>query len=156
MLTRRAVLAAWAPVPKPGYRGEVLAAAYEGLQRRTRIWFRVDGEIWEGEFDHDRSRVKRPVLSVLPELEQAEPRIVLRREGRWIVSADDRRQLTRLMVVPEEARVEIVYPVRAHPDLRVLWSWSGRIYFTNNDYKNIYGLPERMSGEWEKTRRVNP
>ena len=44
------------------------------------------------------------------------------------------------MPVSNGAELNIIYPTPFHPDLTVLWSIDGRMYFTNNDYRNVYEL----------------
>ena len=58
------------------------------------------------------------------------------------------------MSVPKGATLHIVYPSPSHPDLTALWSIDNQIFFTNNDYKNVYLLPPSMREAWVKPRIV--
>jgi hypothetical protein len=104
------------------------------------------------QYDHDSSRVSKPISTAIPDFKAAIPPIKLRLEADSLRVYDSRRLLRTLMPVSSGASVEIVYPAPAHPDLTALWSINDRIYFTNNDYRNVYVLPEAMNEEWLKPR----
>jgi hypothetical protein len=74
-------------------------------------------------------------------------------EGQWLVAADDRRVLRRLMPVGPAGTPNIIYPANAHPDLTAIWALDGFLFFTNNDYHNVYQLPDSMNSAWQKPLR---
>jgi hypothetical protein len=153
-LTRRTILSAFAPPAPIAWRGEPIAAAYVGRLRQTHIWIRREDSIWTGLFDHDRSLVSLPVRADgLPDYAPPKPRIRLRMEGQWLVAADDRRVLRRLMPVGPAGTPNIIYPANAHPDLTAIWALDGFLFFTNNDYHNVYQLPDSMNSAWQKPLR---
>lgn len=153
-LSRRAWLSAFAPPAGLAWRGNPVAAAYSSRLRQTRIWFERDNVVYAGLFDHDRAWVNQPSPASRPEaFPPSQPRIRLRAEFGWLVAADDRRILRRLMPLDPAHAPVIVYPHLAHPDLTALWALQGLLFFTNNDYHNVYRLPDSMLSAWQKPTR---
>jgi hypothetical protein len=105
-----------------------------------------------GEFDHNTGLVSQPVSMAMPELKTVRPKIRLRVESGWLIAEDDRRRISRLMEVEREVSVHYPWPV--HPELTALWCLGSQIYFTNNDYRNVYLLPTRMREAWQKPNLV--
>lgn len=157
-MRRRALLALFAPKREPAYRGrlapELCCASYEAKLRRTHLRFLVGG-VWRyGWLEHDPFRVSRPGLEAwnFPP-PGAATKIRLRVEAGELRAYEWRggpRLLRALMPVPDGEKVVVSYPNPAHPDLTAFWSVGERLYFTNNDYKNAYRLPETMAEEWAK------
>jgi hypothetical protein len=148
MYSRRIFFSVFAPAAGPAYSGNPVHAVYNGKLRRTLIWFRREGRFWLGELDHDRFLALPPVLAAGPaDADSRSPasRIRVTLMAGKLVALDDRNRLVSiLMAVPVEASPNIITPSAAHPDLTVLWGFGGDLYFTNNDYRNVYRLPPRM------------
>jgi hypothetical protein len=131
-----------------------VAAIYKGRLRQTHIWFRREDATLVGIYDHDRGVVNQPAAAPAPEdYVPPKPRIHLRVEAAWLVAADDRRVLRRLMPVGNSWSPHIIYPQSAHPDLTAVWALQGLLFFTNNDYHNVYRLPDSMLSAWQKPTR---
>ena len=151
MHSRRIFLAAFAPQSQALTGGalipDALCAAYDLRSRRTIIYFQSAEETFAAEFDHDSSRLRRPYpAKALPPITTL-PKVQLRIDGEALNAYDNRRPLkilSTLMQVPRLAAIRIGYPNPAHPDLKAIWSIDNRIYFTNNDYRNVYLLPITM------------
>ncbi len=152
MLLRRFFLVAFAPIPTKGFSGKILAASYDLHIRRTIIFFEsIEGQM-SAQYDHDSSRVSRPVPSVVVVPPQTKPKVTMRLEGQLLQAHDSRRKITTLMSVPILSKIEIAYPSPFHPDLTAIWSIDNRLFYTNNDYRNVYLLPPKMREPWEKPR----
>ncbi|MFN9300799.1 MAG: hypothetical protein ACK6DZ_24225 [Acidobacteriota bacterium] len=151
MLSRRILFAAFAPATSPAYSGIPNQAVYDGRTRRTKIWFTRVGIIWLGALDHDRFLASPPVQASAvsePDLPLPKPRIRLSVSDSKLAAIDDRgRKIATLMSFPTGASVHIVTPRAAHADLVAIWSFGQDLYFTNNDYRNVYQLPSRMGRE---------
>ncbi|MBM3761219.1 MAG: hypothetical protein FJW36_13340 [Acidobacteria bacterium] len=148
MLNRRLFLAAWAPQDRVAYAGQLRGASYVFRERRTLICL---GES-VGAFDHNTGLLSQPVLATIPELRVVRPKIRLRVNEGVLIAEDDRRRIATLMAVNGE--VQIHYPWPVHPELTAIWSDASEIYFTNNDYRNVYQLPARMRQRWERPKLV--
>jgi len=151
MLSRRVLLAAFAPSTSAAYSGIPLKAAYDGRTRHTKIWFTRKEILWLGALDHDRFLASPPVRAVAvaePDLPLPKPRIRLSVSDSKLVAIDDRgRRIATLMSFPTGASVHIVTPRAAHADLVAIWSCGEVLFFTNSDYRNVYRLPARMGRE---------
>ena len=151
MLSRRIFLAVFSPQSVAPTGGSLipnaLCAAYDLRTRRTTIYFQSGGDTFAAEFDHDSSRLFKPYsASALPP-KPALPTVQLRLAGESLNAYDNRqppKKLSTLMQVPKLATLRIGYPHPAHPDIKAIWSIDNRIYFTNNDYRNVYLLPVSM------------
>lgn len=152
MLLRRLFIAALAPTPQKAFFGKIISASYSLQTRRTSIYFASGAVLLSAQYDHDSSRVSKPVPSDSPVIKPVQPRITLHLEGRSLIARDIRHKLSTLMDVPLPATLHIIYPSPAHPDLTAIWSIDNRIYYTNNDYRNVYILPVFMSEAWAKPR----
>ena len=102
------------------------------------------------EYNHDTSLISRPQATSLPHLNPTKPKIYLKLEAGFLCAYSERGKFSSLMPVTNGAELNIVYPTPAHPDVTVLWSIDGRLYYTNNDYRNVYELPASMSSAWRK------
>jgi hypothetical protein len=154
VLLRRYFLVAFAPVRPRGFTGKILAASYDLLTRQTTIVFQSSEGQMSAQYNHDSSRVSQPVPSAVNTPAPVIPKITLRLEGQLLAAHDARRKLSTLMTVPPRAALHIVYPSPVHPDLTAIWSIDNQIYYTNNDYKNVYLLPATMREPQEKPRIV--
>lgn len=156
MLSRRVFLAAWAPPSASAFRGTPLAASYDLHTRTTTLVFDSPTGPMASEYQHDTSLVSRPQSSVRPVIHPAQPKFTLRSEGGAVVVYGPRGRDRALMLVPPGAAFVVVYPTPAHPDLTAWFSLDGRQFYTNNDYRNVYELPEIMNSDWSrpKLRRV--
>lgn len=148
MLNRRLFLAALAPQDRVAYVGQLRGASYVFRERRTLICL---GET-VGAFDHNTGLVSQPVLATTPEIKVVRPKIGLRVNEGLLIAEDDRRRIATLMAVKGE--VQIHYPWPVHPELTAIWSDPAGIYFTNNDYRNVYQFPARMRQSWQRPRLV--
>jgi hypothetical protein len=144
VIARRGLILAFAPQPKPAYEGRVIGAGYDRQARVTSIYFRNGSGVWVGAFDHDRFRVERPIPAEVPPLKPENPKVVLRLDEGYICAFSSRGKMSKLMPCAAASSLAIVYPAQANPDLTALWSIDSRIYFTNNDYRNVYVLPHVM------------
>jgi hypothetical protein len=151
MLSRRVLIAAFAPAISPAYWGSPVQAAYDARRRRTQIWFSRDRNLWLGELDHDRFQAMPTVRAAAvpePDPRLVNPRISLLIHENKLVANDDRgRRISTLMAVPSGAPIDLIIPRPAHPDLVAVWSFGRELYFTNNDYRNVYSLPANMGRE---------
>ena len=154
MPTRRNFLALLAPNTKPAFQGKFLAASYDLRARTTAIYFLSELGPRAAQFNHDTSQVSLPLPAKVPDIPPASPKITLRRESGWLNSYSSNRKLTSLMPLSVDETLEILYPNPAHPDLVVLWTLQSGMFFTNNDYRNIYQLPRSMSALWQKPTLV--
>jgi hypothetical protein len=71
-------------------------------------------------------------------------KIGLRVENGWLEVWEKRGEKVRVMrriMRAEGPEVAVLYPRDAHGDMAALWSWGGRVYYTNRDWKNIYEVP---------------
>lgn len=150
MPTRRNFLALLAPNTKPAFQGKLLAASYDLRTRATAIYFLSNFGPRAARFSHDTSLVSLPVTTTVPDIQPARPKIMLRREAGWLNSYSSNRKLSSLMVLAGDETLEVLYPNPVHPDLVALWTVNGRMFFTNNDYRNVYELPQKMSADWQK------
>lgn len=152
MLLRRIFLAAFAPIPPTGFSGIVLAASYDPHLRCTTIFFQSNQGQMSARYSHDSSLISLPVKSSSPLPPPGNPKVTLHLEAQFLQAHDSRRKLTTLMPVPAGSELHIVYPSPSHPDLTALWSIDNRIFYTNNDYKNVYILPPTMREPLTKPR----
>jgi hypothetical protein len=125
--------------------GQVFGAAYERRARITSVFFRNEAGSWVGAFQHDTFRVGRPILTEVNSLTPENPKVVLRPDSGYICAFSSRGKISKLMPVDAASSLAIVYPAQAHPDLTALWSIDSTIYFTNNDYRHVYVLPQAMA-----------
>lgn len=98
-----------------------------------------------GTYEHDTSLISRPSPSPKPKPEPHQPAITLRTENNFLTAHSKRGKFATLMPIPPGTSAKIIYPFPVHPDLTVIWSINDTIYFTNNDYRNIYVLPGEMN-----------
>ena len=154
MLLRRYFLVAFAPVRPRGFTGKILAASYDLRSRQTTIVFQSSEGQMSAQYHHDSSRITQPIPSAVKIPPPVIPKITLRLEGQPLAAHDARRKLSTLMTVPPRAALHIVYPSPSHPDLTAIWSIDNQIYYTNNDYKNVYLLPATMREPQVKPRIV--
>jgi len=154
VLLRRSFLVAFAPIRSRGFTGKILAASYDFYSRQTTILFQSSEGQMSSQYLHDSSRVRQPIPSAVSIPPQTIPKVTLRREGQMLQAYDSRRKLSSLMAVPARASLQIVYPTPSHPDLTAIWSIDNQIFYTNNDYKNVYLLPSTMREPQEKPRIV--
>jgi hypothetical protein len=142
----------FAPRPKSAFQGKLLGASYDLRTRSTSIYFLSETGTKRAVFHHDTFLVSIPASATVPEFPTAQPAITLRREAGWLNSYSSKRKLSALMAVDASETLQIVYPVPVHPDLVALWSINTRMFFTNNDYRNIYELPPEMLQPLERPR----
>ena len=151
MHSRRIFLAAFAPQTQPPTGGSLipnaLCATYDLRTRRTTIYFQSNEDTFAADFDHDTSRLLKPYPAKSLPPSSTLPKVQLRLVGDSLNAYDNRqppKKLNALMQVPQLSSLRIGYPVPSHPDIRAIWSIDDRIYFTNNDYRNVYLLPITM------------
>lgn len=158
MISRRIILAVWAPALAPAYSGIPLAAAYDARLRRTAILFRRDHQLWTGFLDHDPFLALPPTPGALLSPSQGSiPRIRLHVQRGLLTAIDDRsRRVSTLMPVPAGSSLYLVYPEPHHADVTAVWSFGESVYFTNNDYRNVYRLPVRQSRMPVRPEKIHP
>lgn len=154
MTSRRIFLALFAPAPRSAFTGKILSASYDLRTRTTILHFESKTGPMAAQYDHDTSRISRPTPSTPPDIKPVVPTITLRLEAGSLIASDSKRKISTLMVTPALAKIQIVYPNPVHPDLSAVWSIEGRIYYTNNDYRNVYLLPPSMLEAWAKPARL--
>jgi hypothetical protein len=142
----------FAPRPKPAFQGSLLGASYDLRTRSTSIYFRNDSGTQRAVFHHDTFLVSLPASAAVPEFSAVQPKITLRLDAGTLNSYSSKRKLTSLMAVDAAERLEIVYPAPVHPDLVAIWSVGAQMFFTNNDYRNVYELPAEMRQPLERPR----
>jgi len=149
---RRTFLALLAPATSAGFVGRPLAASYDLRSRTTTIYFESDKGVMSAGLDHDTMRVSRPRAATLPDAKSKAPGILLKLESGHLAAHGPRGKFSELMTVPAGALLAVIYPYPAHPDLTAIWSIDSQMYFTNNDYRNVYELPVAMTQAWQKPK----
>lgn len=141
------------PPSKVAFLGRPLGAAYALRSRETTLYFEGPAGAQCAIYTHDTSLIHPPQACTLPPLQQKAPKITLRFENGTLNSYSNVRKLTVLMPVKDPASLSIVYPNPVHPDLVAWWAVDGRMFFTNNDYLNVYELPPELFREPVRPRR---
>jgi hypothetical protein len=168
---RRSLLGAFAPQRGVGIAGSVvrdgLSGSYRGVERRTYFRFDgVDGVRRRAVFDHDRGMVswstagdwdvegggtEASPLQVRVEERDGKACLELyQKRPNWT----EARRLRRLMEYELGVEIRLGEVRPRHPDLVLLWSAGGLIYYTNRDYANVYAMPDTVREEWTRPRLV--